>query len=357
MNAESASLRESFRFTGIGSLPAALGFNSDSRTFAATLFHERSVELAAGLPYLAEAPDRGVGADMIGRTLAMAAGIDRDFAASLGPSGWRRSAPGQDMESAAGILSADVDAFCAVITGLGEPVKMQVAGPFTTASMLEGANGERMISDRTFVVDLATVIAEASAQIAEAIRRLSGVPKVIVQVDEPMLPQVVGGKVPTASGLHRHRAVSAAEATALLSTTVAGIGADVWVHCCAGDAPVEVMRGSGARGISIDIRAVSPDVLDVLGEAVDAGLDLVLGVLHPEQWGLPARQLESVALAAADRLRVRLGFDEQTWLERTVLTPSCGLAGASAVQARAVMHALQTASASLAGGTIGDIDM
>ena len=354
MRAAAGEASPTVRFTGIGSLPDEFGFSIDDRRFSPSLFQQRAVDMSPQIPYLAEAPGRGRGADMIGRTLAMSSAVSRDFSASLTTTGWRRSAPGKDIESATALLAADVDAFCAAIAGFDGVVKIQLAGPFTVAAMLEGSTGERMIADSGFVNDLAAVIAEAAAQLASTITRQSAVDKLLVQFDEPMLPQVIDGTLSTASGLRAHAAWPAADVTAILSHMLADLAHAAWLHCCAAKPPLSVLRDCGATGLSIDSRAIDAEALDVIGDAIDSDVDIVLGVLQPSQWTVPEAQLASAAAAAVDRLRQRLGFDEQIWNQRLVLSPSCGLAGASAAHARTVMAALHAASTSVSGGRISD---
>ncbi|MEZ5194580.1 MAG: hypothetical protein R2734_20290 [Nocardioides sp.] len=51
--------------------------------------------------------------------------------------------------------------------------------------------------------------------VADVRRRLAS-RRLVVQVDEPTLPAVLGGRVPTASGYGRHRSVDLPEASAAL---------------------------------------------------------------------------------------------------------------------------------------------
>ena len=83
--------------TGIGSLP---GDSADeaTRTVAGEL---------PELPHLVELPDRGVGADMAGRTAALLVEIYSEVV----PSGWRITRrPGRDIQRAKDFLQWDLDA-------------------------------------------------------------------------------------------------------------------------------------------------------------------------------------------------------------------------------------------------------
>ena len=60
------------------------------------------------LPFLAELPGRGPGADMIGRTAALLV----DIPVEVTPGGWRiADHPGRDMRRARTMLSSDLDAW------------------------------------------------------------------------------------------------------------------------------------------------------------------------------------------------------------------------------------------------------
>jgi len=336
--------------TGLGSLPAEVG--SGGRGFSPLDFQSRAADGSPAMPYLAEAPQRGAGADMIGRALAIASTQSRDFAATTVPTGWRLSSPGRDMERALAWLGADRDAFCEVVAEHSGAVKVQIAGPYTVAASVENASGARMSSDAAFVAELAQALAAAMGTLISDITRQTAATSVIVQIDEPMVPMVLAGSLPTASGYSRHWPRPAAEVMPLLTQLVSDIAGDVWLHCCADSPPIELLRGTGATGVSIAASAIADIDLDLIGQHIDAGKTLALGVISPADWGRPQAQLIDLAVATSERLRERLSFSEQQWGSALVLTATCGLAGASVLQATAVMSALNTAAASLSGGRI-----
>ena len=77
---------------------------------------------------------------------------------------------------------------------------MQVCGPWTLAAMLEVPSGHRALTDQGAVDDIAASLAEGLAQhVAEIEKRVPGA-GVVVQIDEPLLPDVLTGNLPTASG-------------------------------------------------------------------------------------------------------------------------------------------------------------
>ena len=86
------------RATGIGSWPG-----TDLREALRTV---RDLLAEDGLPYLPEAPARGPGADLIGRT----AGLLVDLTVDLQPSGWRFvDRPGHDARRTSSLWRQDLD--------------------------------------------------------------------------------------------------------------------------------------------------------------------------------------------------------------------------------------------------------
>ena len=108
----------------------------------------------------------------------------------------------------------------------------------------------------------------------------------LVQLDEPSLPAVLAGSLPTASGWGTVRSVPAPDAQDLLRDLVSGLGVPVVVHCCAANPPVRLLAATGVAGIGIDATlpvfsgpTAVPAALDALGEVWDAGIPLLLGLV------------------------------------------------------------------------------
>ncbi len=271
--------------TGVGSLPG-----TDVTEAAATVVGELPL-----LPHLPELPARGVGADMIGRTAALLV----DLAVEVVPSGWRVTArPGRDHRRALDLLRFDIDALDAACAGpRPEWVKVQAAGPWTLAASVELHTGHRVLTDRGAVREFAGSLGEGlRAHVAEVAERTGA--RVLVQLDEPSLPAVLAGMLPTASGWGTVRSVSAQDAQDLLRDLVAGLGAPVVVHCCAPNPPVRLLAAVGVAGIGIDATlpvfsgpTALPAALDALGEVWDAGIPLLLGLVPalPPQRTAPGR--------------------------------------------------------------------
>lgn len=290
------------------------------------------------LPYLPELPARGLGADTIGRT----AGLLVDLAVEVVPSGYRVTArPGGDHRRASDHLRRDLDAFEQALDRAGTRpplVKVQVAGPWTLASEVELVRGHRVLTDPGALRDFTASLAEGlTAHVAELVKRTGG--DVLVQLDEPSLPAVLAGTLPTPSKLGTVAAVAAPEARDTLATVVeaarAATGQPVVVHCCAPRPPVALLRSAGADAVALDatLLAGTPAAFtDQLGEAFDEGCVLFLGLVPSTEPASPPT-LVQLARPALDLLD-RLGFPRALLAERAVPTPTCGLAGATQEWAR-----------------------
>lgn len=308
--------------TGIGSMPG-----TDPAEAAAVVLGE-----LPEFPHLPELPARGVGADLIGRTAALLV----DLAVEVASSGYRVSArPGRDHRRAADLLRWDLDA-------LGDSripvIKTQLAGPWTLAAGIELPRGHRVLTDRGAVREFTESMLDGlAAHVAELRRRTGGA--VVVQFDEPALPQVLAGALPTPSGYGTVAAVAGPEARDLLATVVgrAGeiTGQPVVVHCCARNPPVELLRSAGAGGLALDatlLDGAPGKLLDEIGEAWDNGVTLFLGLVPALSPAKPPT-LHDVASPAL-RLVDRLGFNRSILAEHAVPTPSCGFAGSTTAWTR-----------------------
>ncbi|MEV0594021.1 methionine synthase [Nonomuraea cavernae] len=310
--------------TGVGSHPG-----QDHLEAARLVFGE-----LPGLPYLPELPGRGVGADLVGRTAALLV----DLYAEVQPSGWRLAdRPGRDHQRAADHLRRDLDGLEETGHAYTGPLKLQVCGPWTLAAGVELRHGDKMLSDQGAVRDLIASLEQGVREHVEEVRRrLPGVTEIVLQLDEPGLPGVLAGTVPTASGFGRLAAVEGwrvAESLRLFPDPI--------VHCCAPAVPYELLRTAGVRGVSVDASLLRRRDEDAVGEALEAGLLLFLGVVPGTDTRLP--DVGVVAKPALELWR-RLGFAPERLTEQVVLTPACGLAGASPRYARAALAACRKAA-------------
>jgi Cobalamin-independent synthase, Catalytic domain len=297
------------------------------------------------LPHLPELPDRGVGADMIGRTAALLV----DLAVELVPSGYRVAArAGRDHRRGVEALRTDLDALEEAVNSAGarpEVIKLQAAGPWTLAGAVELRSGHKVLTDPGALREFAASLAEGlRVHTSEVSRRLGA--RTIVQLDEPGLPAVLAGSVPTPSGYGTVPAVPESDAVELLHSVLEALPVPRIVHCCAPRPPLALLRRAGADALAVDaeLLAGAPRAtVDALGEAWDAGVSVLLGLVpavqHSEQLtaqspGQPTAQasrpltLAGLARPALD-LVDRLGFDRAVLAERCLPTPSCGLADAT----------------------------
>ena len=204
--------------------------------------------------------------------------------------------------------------------------------------------GERAVRDHGACRDIAEALAEAAAgHVAEIRRRLPGV-QVVLQLDEPSLPSVLAGGVTTASGLATYRSVDVARAQAYLGwviDAVAAQGALPGVHCCHPRVPIDLLRRAGARMLSVDPAVLETEFEEPLGEALEAGLHLLLGYAPSLPQSVPGPQALAERLAGrALEQYSRWGIPADAANARVALTPSCGLAGADPSWARLVYAAL-----------------
>jgi methionine synthase II (cobalamin-independent) len=287
-------------------------------------------------PHLPELPDRGPGADLIGRSAALLV----DLAVDLTPAGWRLvPRPGLDLRRARELLARDLDALHDVAGEHRGPFKVQAAGPLTLAAGLERLRGERAVVDAGARRDLGQSLIEGLAQhVADVSARMPG-GTVVVQLDEPSLPAVVEGALPTASGYGRLPAVEASVVEQELAAVITALPVPVVVHCCARRAPLELFRAAGAAALSFDLGLVQD--LDAVGAAVEGGTHLLPGVVPGTDATLPAPKATASRVQAWWR---ELGFPTDQLADAVTLTPACGLAGASTTYARTAMTHVREAA-------------
>lgn len=328
------------RATGVGSMPGEgpEDFAESVRVVLGEL---------PGLPHLPELPGRGAIATMTGRGLAVVA----ELGADLQPAGWRLTGGGSgvDHRRARSLLAQDLDVLEEQAQDYLGPFKVQVAGPWTLAATVERPRGDKVLADVGARRELAQALAEGLGEhLRDVRRRLPGADRLVVQVDEPVLAGVVGGRVPTASGFHRHRSVDLPEASQALEWVLAAVtdaGAEPWVHSCAAGTLLALVRGAGARGLSVDLAMLSAADHDALAGALEAGESVALGVVpgtDPATAPTDGQVTESVL-----RWLDMLGLDPAEVSDHLVVTPACGLAGASAAWSRRALALVRTTAASL----------
>ncbi|WP_371403775.1 methionine synthase vitamin-B12 independent [Kribbella sp. NBC_00662] len=296
--------------TGLGSVPG-----DDIREWM------RAVLELVDIPFLPELPARPYG-DMLSRTVA----VLTELAADLQPAGWRLTGGGDaraslDQRRARALLQEDLDVLEEYAYEYEGPLKIQVTGPWTLAASIERPRGDKVLADHGARRDLAQALADGVQQhVAEVRKRVPGA-ELVLQVDEPGLPAVLAGAVPTASGWSKHRSVDGPGAVELLSLFTTA--APTVVHCCAARPPIEVFTKSGAAGIAVDVSLLNNAAWDQVAIATEAGTTLYAGVV-PTTGPIP--EPDHAAAPLVRRWR-ELGLDPEL-MKQIVITPACGLAAA-----------------------------
>jgi hypothetical protein len=303
--------------TGIGSWPG-----TDAREAATIVLGE-----LGRLPHLVELPARGLGADLIGRASALLVDLQLDVSTTAYRVVSRR---GSVAKRATDLLNQDLDALeeaweTAGLVGADHVVKVQAVGPLTLAAEVEFGTGRRVLTDPGAVRDFAESLGEGVARhAAEVTRRLGA--QVLIQFDEPRLPAVLAGTLSGRTRLETVRALPEPEALAVLEAALTGSGGVTMVHCCAAGIPTDLLRRSTARAVGLDVAQLTAADLDGIGELLDAGKELALGLIPSVAPSIPTtwRDLAAPAVTLIDRL----GFPRTTLRTQVAVTPACGLAGA-----------------------------
>jgi methionine synthase II (cobalamin-independent) len=314
------------------------------------------------LPYLPELPARGVGSGLVGRGVAVLEGLSVD----LQPAGWRLTdAPGRDHLRARAVLRDDLDQLEEAAQDYAGPFKIAVVGPWTLAASVERPRGDRVLADHGARRDIVQSLAEGvSGLITGVRRRLPGL-ELIIQLDEPLLPAVLTGTVPTASGFSRHRRIEPPEVSEALTLMVQSLqnvlapedsaeesGADAatgplprtWLHSCAADVPVQLIRNAGVGGVALDLDQLQVSDWDAVGAAMSDGMWLGAGALSTGTGAADGRSWSPDPIGERVLRAVRtLGLEPEV-ASRMLLTPACGLARFDQRSAVNALRALRKAA-------------
>jgi len=306
-----------------------------------------------------ELPARGPAAGMIGRTVGLLADLHVD----LQPSGWRiTSAHGMDERRAVALLRSDLDTFTERAQGCDTAVKVAAVGPLTLAASLEKATGGALVADHGARRELAESLAEGLRGLVTDLRSRFPAAECLLQLDEPLLPEVLSGRVLTPSGFGSYRSVTTDEARALLrlvTDAVRAAGAIPTLHSCADTVDVALVVGAGVSALSIDLDAVSGADgrprrgldIDPWCEAVENGLVVYAGAVASTDAASPVDPVAVTRRVLA--FGHWLGLDEGGAALSLGVTPSCGLAGASPDWARRALEICRTVAANLSGSDVG----
>ncbi|HET7306131.1 MAG TPA: methionine synthase [Segeticoccus sp.] len=326
--------------TGIGSWPG-----DDVRAALATV---RDLLADDHLPYLPELPDRGPGADLVGRGAALLV----DLPVDLQPFGWRFvDRPGRDLERSRAFLRQDLDELAEAFDGYAGILKVQAAGAWTLAASIELQRGERALVDPGACRDLVGSLAEGLRDHLGTVARLVPGARVVIQLDEPSLPAVLAGRLPTASGYGRVPAVDPSVAADGLRTVLAAASEAerTVVHCCAPTPPLPLLRSTGADALAVDTTRLDPRGWESVAATIESGTDVWLGVLDTAAGELPA---DSELVRRIRHSWAEVGMPAAQLGER-ILTPACGLASATVEGARRSQRLVRDVARALAEDAAG----
>jgi hypothetical protein len=278
-------LADPVTLTGIGSVPGT----------SVADWPTRISDQVPALPHVPELPQRGPGADMIGRTLGLLSEISADLAASTTVTGWELTGGSRDMRRARSLIGEDLDAVERSWSGHTGLAKQQLAGPYTIAAVVE-RKGRKLLADPGLVLDLVDAWRQLAVDHRAALTRRVGA-HWLIQMDEPLLPAVAAGKVSTVSGLSSYPSVE----------PHLDLGADL-LHCCAPGLPWGRLRPLAA--VLFDQEQVGPGDDEPLAALSTVGVTLGFGV-SPQ----------------ASSVRAVLDFFDRTGLapEPLMVTPPCGM--------------------------------
>lgn len=305
------------------------------------------------LPFLTELPQRGIGADPVGRTAAMLV----DLPVDLQPYGWRLvDRPGMDHRRAVSLISRDLNALADVVgeeEAPGRRLGISMRGPVSMAAGLYLHNGERALSDVGARRDIAESLAAGAAAFVGRATAIARGASIVAYVEEPELDRALGGRIPTASGYRTLRSIPPQEVSRLwtmLREALAAAGATgvvLGLPSAGHGRPVsgfDLAHGAGADGASVPLRGLTDRDWEGIAEAVEAGKQAWLGVLPLPAAGAEPRQVSAlVEDITTPWTRIGLPLRELPALH---LTPDGNLADLNPAAARRVLARLtQTASA------------
>lgn len=162
-------------------------------------------------PILPLFPERGPGADSIGRTAGLLSEISSEFSVATVPSGWRiTGTAGTDMHRARSFLSQDIDALAEHLEGFDGCVRVSLVGPVSWSARVDNARGEKLIRDHGAIIATSHALSESAQNLIQKVSRALPAARVWLHIDEPLIGAALDGTVSTASGLYTYVALDPA---------------------------------------------------------------------------------------------------------------------------------------------------
>ncbi len=323
--------------TAIGSLPHTQG--------------ELGLQLALQLdvPFLPELPQANPGEFMMASALEGFPGLEFDAMGmcTVDRRAWEAGAVAFGVRLDAALASGDVSSFepspsvrRAWLPFLWEVrnrklalAKAQLAGPATVRWGTQLSTGGAVVDDSAVDKQVFRLLLARCLAMVKALRAAGTTP--LFYLDEPGLYAL-----DTTDGRH----LLMLQELRLLVVALQREGALVGLHCC-GNTHWEALLSLGLDLLSFDVRLSLDAVLDVPGplEAfLSGGGALSLGIV-PTNLGEEADVQELVSAAEASLQSVLGEARAQAVLERSVLTPACGLALRSVLDAERTVEELRLA--------------
>ena len=237
-------------------------------------------EGVVGMPPMVHMPKRGPWA----QTLARSAALMPEMPIELGTHGWKLAdRPGPDLEHARALLREDLDALAVCANGWTGPLVLTVRGPWTLSAVLYLARGDRVLSDHGAVRDVVASLGEGLQGLLASMRTAVPGASLTLVLREPLLPDVLGGAVPTFSGHGRLAAVAREDATEGLRSVVTAARAQadrVVVHGGSRFASrsFKAMAGAGADSVGVAVGAVQGAQWEQIASLVEAGTGMWFGL-------------------------------------------------------------------------------
>ena len=282
-------------------------------------------------------PAAGPGADMIGR----GAGLLVELPVELYAGRWRvAAAPGRGPAPhprPAGTRPGRSSTEQA--DGYAGPLKVQAAGPWTLAASLDLPIGGRMLRDHGAVRDLADSLAEGlRAHVAEVAPPAARARRCCCSSTSRRCRRCWPGGCRPRAGCTRCACGRRPRwRSALARSIVDAVGVPVIVHCCAPTCRIGLLRAAGASRGRARPGAARPRPRRA-GRGDRRRLGLFAGAVPTTGTRPPP---PPVAADAVTQLWRRLGFPLPRLPAQVVVTPACGLAGATPDYARAAADRLR----------------
>ena len=293
------------------------------------------------LPYLVELPDRGVGADSVGRTAAVLV----DMPVDVQTFGWRLvDRPGAEQRRAGSLLASDINVLADVIGAEEQPgsgLKIQLCGPWTLAASLYLHYGERALLDAGARRDIAESLAAGIGEHLAKVQAAAPGARITLQLDEPEIGRVLSGSIPTASGYRTLRSIPGQEVSrgwelVIRSARDAGVSSVV-LAVPGTEPPLDLLFAAGADGVALPLAGLVTADWERLAGAVEAGHQIWAGVIPTADATAPPQV--SRLVEAVMRPWRGLGLPVRQ-LAALRLTPATGLDGYTPSSARAVLSRL-----------------